>query len=109
MSADRELLELAAKAAGISGAYKEPVCANPYGIEVCLEDGACTYWNSRANDGDALRLAVKLGMTVSTGSRVGYVMVNGKGTRIEYGTSDVLAATRYAITCAAAEVGRAMR
>jgi hypothetical protein len=60
---DRELLEWAAKAAKIDGDW----------VELCLEDGHPTYscgigkvgrittlWNPLADDGDALRLAVKL-------------------------------------------------
>lgn len=60
---DRELLELAARAAGVPGAW----------IENCPEDGCPTYscgighrgritalWNPLTDDGDALRLASKL-------------------------------------------------
>lgn len=59
---DRALLEAAAKAAGMSGTAVE------YDDRmVFLEDGksASIEWNPLTNDGDALRLAVKLGMTIS--------------------------------------------
>lgn len=58
---DRELLEAAAKAAGMSGTavdYDDRL--------VFLEDGkpASIEWNPLTDDGDALRLAVKLNITV---------------------------------------------
>ncbi|MRT30832.1 hypothetical protein [Herbaspirillum sp. CAH-3] len=63
MSTDRELLEMAAKAAGIKGAYlwTPDYC----GIEI--NDGRI--WNSRDDDGDALRLlrAVDYGLLVEDG------------------------------------------
>lgn len=54
-AADKELLELAAKAAGIDGDYSKR--AN----SIAHPDG---YWNPLTDDGDALRLAAKLGDTV---------------------------------------------
>jgi hypothetical protein len=56
---DRELLERAAKAAGIPGEYLG-------GDIVASEDGSLSFWNPLASDGDALRLAVKLGLSVRT-------------------------------------------
>ena len=54
---DRELLELAAKAAGIFGVWEEHsdfFDINTSGIYV---DGASFLWNPLSDDGDALRLA----------------------------------------------------
>ncbi len=92
---DKELLELAAKAAGID---------YPSGIDARFAPG----WEPLTDDGDALRLAVKLGMSVSVepyrvwvGAVVDYDIVE------EYG--DVYAATRRAIVRAAAEIGRNMK
>lgn len=62
MSNDRELLEKAAKAAGIEGAYE---CWTGQGfkegIRQVLNSSKCHRpWNPLTDDGDALRLAVKL-------------------------------------------------
>jgi hypothetical protein len=99
MSADRELLELAAKAAGM-----EP--------PLFWEDGSPIYpWNPLKNDGDALRLAVKLGLAIQHGGC--YVVVyTGQSTMaaqfVERHEKDPYPATRLAITRAAAKIGRAM-
>lgn len=53
---DRELLELAAKAAGICGDYSQRANA------IVNEDG---YWMPLTDDGDALRLAVALRMDLN--------------------------------------------
>lgn len=68
MESDRELLELAARAAGVS----KPV--EPHGGFVQQDGGFCFYldcegktsrtWNPLTDDGDALRLAVKLNIPV---------------------------------------------
>ena len=102
---DRELLEFAAKAAGIhvptkkdypwayideSGIFRDISCAG---------DGTrMSRWNPLADDGDALRLAVKLG------DRDGQVtfLIDTKH------DGDPYAATRRAIVRAAAEIGRQM-
>jgi hypothetical protein len=112
---DRELLELAAKAAGINtkrslqyadGAYDWPEKAGR--------------WNPLADDGDAFRLAVKLGMTVSleppTETDAACVIVadwsNDTGwprvSLSEPHKKDSYAATRRAIVRAAAEIGASL-
>lgn len=54
---DRDLLEKAAKAAGIEAQWDCP----ERGMMMLTPDGIDTMtWNSLADDGDALRLAVKL-------------------------------------------------
>lgn len=94
---DRELLELAAKAAGLKATWSQSLEDDPlvYGIE----------WNPLADDGDALRLAVKLELDVMCAS-VRSVDDNICIT-IEAGT-DPYAASRRAIVRAAAEIGRNM-
>jgi len=63
---DRELLELAAKAAGITLGSDSPwfTYSDKDGFEWWNEDARSTTrkWNPLGDDGDALRLAVKLHM-----------------------------------------------
>ena len=112
MTTDRELLELAAKAAGIE-----------YKIEleqylVLTSDGGDTYyWNPLRSDGDALRLAVKLRMEVgnygATKLAVATVIVAGSPGVIRaeeyYEEGDPYAATRRAIVRAAASIGKELK
>ena len=56
---DREMLELAAKAAGL---HVKVASNSGMGLKV---HGNCNWWNPLADDGDALRLAVKLCIDVS--------------------------------------------
>jgi hypothetical protein len=57
---DRELLELAAKAAGIEIKWD-------YGMFFLINNGTPTHeWNPLYDDKDALRLAVKLGLYAAT-------------------------------------------
>lgn len=101
---DRELLELAAKAAGIR--WPQP----------CLSSIAMQYeqmksWNPLTNDGDALRLAVKLEMNVDIGHHFTEASMIRDDTRIgadERHDDDPFYATRRAIVRAAAEIGKAM-
>ena len=114
---DRELLEAAAKAAGIElvwgGIYyigpDEVDCTDvPYkkSIDTDVSD---EYWNPLTDDGDALRLAVKLRLMV----HISGVLVDGVHVQSEHGAAkelygnDPYAATRRAITCAAAAIGAA--
>jgi hypothetical protein len=88
---DRELLELAAKACGLEEAKLR--------IEF-------NQWNHLTDDGDALRLAVKLNLVVLS-DQTGISTANGMHQRAkELHGSDPYAATRRAITRAAAEIGR---
>ena len=101
---DRELLELAAKAAGIELASK------PF-IHAHQSDGALrsdgVYWNPLTDDGDALRLAVKLKLCLLW--QHDYLMAySGDVAERERDLSDPYAATRRAIVRAAAEIGRSM-
>lgn len=108
---DRELLELAAKAAGIKGEYSDTIGGDWgrfEGSPGILVDGAC--WNPLTDDGDALRLAVKLTLELSIGSYGTSVRRQGRGwggceAHLHGGNEN---ATRRAIVHAAAEIGRAM-
>lgn len=93
---DRELLELAAKAAGYE--VRE---VKGFGLAMGLKPGPpIVIWNPLIDDGDALRLAVKL--------NIGY---GNPGMRlsIDWEPSDSpYVATRRAIVRAAAEIGKDM-
>ena len=106
---DRELLELAAKGAGIEGQF---TLGSGNALELAKPRGFQVYWNPLTDDGDALRLAVKLGidlvrLNLPTG--VGISAYDGKApSAFERYTDDPCAATRRAIVRAAAEVGKQM-
>lgn len=111
---DRELLGLAAKAAGAEHngyRYGEHGREPLYGMPVETEDGTELHnWNPLTDDGDALRLAVKLKIDVDF--KYGDVWATEgetvSGTLIERCGDDPDAATRRAIVRAAAEIGKAM-
>ena len=110
---DREYLELAAKAAGIElrwhpdgTAYSDSRCKDYWGV-----------WNPLTDDGDALRMAVKLFMFVDSAAgapdsfgaelvRAGNEVVDKTEPRTH---NDPYADTRRAIVRAAAEIGRSMK
>lgn len=116
MSTDRELLELAAKAAGVMPSFKtEP-----------RWKGGSDYWNPLEDDGDALRLAVTLRLKLEVNEASIIVTWNwedfeaadpvceypdrnfqgrDEGFIVTY--SQHAAAARRAIVRAAAEIGRA--
>jgi hypothetical protein len=101
---DKELLELAAKAIGLP----ERGWMGPAFMYV--KDNTFTEWNPLTDDGDALRLAVKLGMQIT-------IILDGDDgnhspkTMVDWATeehlNDPYAATRRAITRAAAQIGKA--
>lgn len=102
---DRELLELAAKAVGIDY-YHQDSMGN-------LHEKKGGTWNPLTNDGDALRLAVKLTMSISYWEHLKVVSVEAatKQTGVSLDEpfgEDLYAATRRAIVRAAAEIGRTM-
>jgi hypothetical protein len=105
---DRELLEFAAKAAGsiwIDDNWPEDLP----GLMLDFGNGT-TQWNPLDDDGDALRLAVQLQMTVMSNGTSSWVAI-GKLQTVraeESHDTDPLTATRRAIVRAAAEIGRNM-
>lgn len=113
---DRELLELAAKAAGI--VQTGYVSEGQYHHAALLynnEDDCSVRWNPLIDDGDALRLAVHLELETYTGrddsgKAEQYVGYSPAGQRIRYvyepHGNDPYAATRRAIVRAAAEIGK---
>ena len=101
--ADRELLELAARAAGYELRYLDD--------SSILVDGR--RWHPLADDGDALRLAVKLNLATVFHPVLGQALCRpywstamGKESRedVEKHANDPYAATRRAIVRAAAEI-----
>lgn len=100
---DRELLELAAKAAGIT----LHVVGNGYGGVTFYTYPDMLFWNPLTDDGDALRLAVKLGLCILChATQVEYSKGDGGvGVIVEQKFRDA-AATRRAIVRAAAEIGK---
>ena len=111
---DRELLELAAKAAGYDfvshTGYDEET--DEYKTHTWLrEPKRLVEWNPLTDDGDALRLAVNLGIVVSAGSKENrFVCANpdSKAQILEERRPDPFAATRRAIVRAAAQIGAQM-
>ena len=97
---DRELLELAAKAAGIelkwSGEMDVPPRMQP----------SWESWSPLTDDGDALRLAVKVELHVF-GSRIGGSVNEDIFIDAWDCNNNPYAATRRAIVRAAAEIGKA--
>jgi len=100
---DRELLELAAKAAG----YDLLPHSERDGKFACVTDDGWQEWNPLTDDGDALRLAVTIGLSIIT--EPFYVRIHGANDTFlvrEEVICDGYAATRRAIVRAAAEIGR---
>ena len=120
---DRELLELAAKAAGLRVGF-EPnrVERGRYDLywshvhhRLCWHGKTAgseypvpVFWNPLTDDGDALRLAVKLELQLDLRHSFHTVRVYGAAEGRIDESGDPLAATRRAIVRAAAEIGRNM-
>jgi hypothetical protein len=119
METDRELLELAAKAAGLSSF--EWAGFKMLRVETGSRKGDNGYyWRPLTDDGDALRLAVKLKLSIfpPEGDDGDFAVASvPDGVLDDFGETwfqenvkdgDELAATRRAIVRAAAEIGRGM-
>ena len=113
---DKEMLELAAKAAGVDARW------SPDGLLRDCTDGhpamniyAAPTWNPLTDDGDALRLAVKLKLDVFFHtSRVEAHIAGGRIPPIHHIAREIYdtnpyVATRRAIVRAAAEIGKEMK
>ena len=101
MTTDRELLELAAKAAGYC--ICEPLRYGEFRVCNPGQNHLSFAWSPLTDDGDALRLAVKLKMEIVIGQMTVCALVRGQGfARETIGQLDPLAATRRAIVSVAA-------
>lgn len=116
MKTDRELLELAAKAAGyiIDEYTAEGAWVHVKNAELNSDgEPQIFHWKPRVEAGDALRLAIKLGMTIYQGYRKSIVEAVPNGgqppiiVKEAYG-DDPTAATCLAIFRAAAAIGEAL-
>lgn len=112
---DRDLLELAAKAAGLKHLEWSPLRTGSTMAHIHRDDSGRReeLWNPLTDDGDALRLAVKLhlfirpyGFLGPDGGAVVVGVADWPGIA-ESANGDQLAATRRAIVRAAAEMGQA--
>lgn len=108
---DREYLELAAKAADMDIAFDLPRATG----KVPLDWDTGEPWNPLTDDGDALRLAVRLHIeprfidnSHSNGAEPSRVTLHNFAGIVENIDGDHFAATRRAIVRAAAEIGRNM-
>ena len=112
---DRELLELAALAAGYvihehsehgAWVYARDAIKNSY-VKYPV-----VYWTPKHDDGDALRLAVKLAMNIEFYPSSNTVFVEGIENGLlfdEFLGNDPCAATRRAVVMVAAEIGKQMK
>lgn len=110
---NRELLELAAKAAGyeIVCIASKHIAQGVFDDDLLIrnEQGGDSVWNPRRDDGDALRLAVKLRMSVDVREAAVCVITQSETVILEHAVGEELvAATRLAILRAAAAIGKAM-
>lgn len=117
METDRGLLELAAKAAGIDLiGFADVGCWSDYDDSWGYQTNDFARWNPLTDDGDALRLAVRMGMDVdctSVGKPFDHTWAmaendTGSGV-VERHNDDPYAATRMAIVRAAADIGREIK
>lgn len=106
---DRELLELAAKACFIE-------IDDKFTCSYSGDTDAITPWNPLIDDGDALRLAVKLGIEPQFNHDIEVVAIDTDpcslrtiGVITEEYNNDPYTATRRAIVRAAAEIGKEMK
>jgi hypothetical protein len=114
MRTDRELLDLSAKAAGIKidlvYTDQHPPTSLPDGYLVIINgSGGHSFWSPLADDGDALRLVVKLGLAVEVDlcddtTRVCETECELLAKHMHF-DGDPEAATRRAIVRAAAHIG----
>lgn len=118
---DRELLEMAAKAAGIEFTWKN--CrlmvgdADMYGIREIIDEEmpfltSGVFWHALIDDGHALRLCTKLNLEIERSKCAdrAYCGKVDSAPWVEYvnDQQDIYAATRRSIVCAAAEIGESM-
>lgn len=114
---DRELLELAAKAAGLKVFWGHPSSCSYDWQKLYFDHGVfdrrCPEWNPLTDDGDALRLAVNLRLGISLPVhrtiQADVISFIDSSVSIRETGADPYAATRRAIVRAAAEVGKGIK
>lgn len=121
---DREMLELAAKAAewqlcgyswiGQNEDDDECEILESAFVKTHPEQELATKWNPLTDDGDALRLAVSLGFIVDIDTEEHYTEIEFTSNYEDKSASeghgfDATEATRRAITIAAAKIGKEMK
>jgi hypothetical protein len=107
---DHDLLTLAAKAAGLDIDFGDRLVDGSNAV-CYFNRGDGEFWNPLVDDGDVLRLAVKLRIKFFINEPcvyAGRVSDAGIVSVFEEFVDDPLAATRRAIVRAAAEIGRSM-
>lgn len=109
---DLELLRMAAKSIGLPMSEEWDCAAEGRGIIIGRGDGDLRQWNPLADDGEAFRLSVALNLETERSKRAdrAYVGPAGEAPWVEYvnDEQDLFQATRRAIVCAAALIGKAM-
>ena len=111
---NRELLELAAKAAGHILADPIDSCIPSGGVWIIDARGHDAVWNPLHDDGDAFRLAVKLAIDITFPDPSLVMACCGNEEKGHWHKAfvndidDYEPATRQAITYAASEIGRSM-
>ncbi|MBV6027270.1 hypothetical protein [Pseudomonas aeruginosa] len=101
---DRELLELAARAAGYQFSYSYRSLSSPAVPVILAETGRWRKWDPRHDDGDALRLAVLLNLEIHSPQSDPTVMFRTAEDDVFYQDTCI----RRAIVRAAAEIGKSM-
>lgn len=101
---DRELLELAAKAAGYK--YEKYVESEGLWLNDSCPDYGYDWWNPLDDDGDALRLAIDIGVMDGPKSFAKFYPWLDDALKV---IDDHRDAFKRAITCYAAEIGKSMQ
>jgi len=107
---DCELLDLAAKAVGLE-LEENRHCPSGGMWIVDKNTGLDIVWSPLTNDGDAMRLATSLQLSISWFTTLQYVMVERRGFGENIGWTEESGrggAARRAITVAAAKIGSAL-
>lgn len=108
---DRKLLEMAAKAAGhtVDGLAREHCAYLPNdAIHLCVrnEQGGHTVWNPLTDDGDLMRLARRLGISIDYADKSAWTRLPLGGLIQDYWGGD-WGDEAHAIVRVAAEIGKA--
>lgn len=106
---DRELLELAAKAAGLDYIKPAEGYDGSLGLEIGSNPMRTQSWNPLTDDGDALRLAVVLRLDLHIYPDHAYAHAGVLRNKRIAANGNIYAATRRAIVRAAAEIGKEMK